>query len=99
MTLNFELPTLSFPEILGQILGKPNRRVGAPAVSRRVVLAQENQVVTRTVMRAMGLSRAKGGPARSEFRGESDVIRRHGIIQFLDWHNLAQNNDSAMAER
>jgi len=47
-----------------------------------VVLAQEDQVVTRTVMRAMGLRGAEGGPARSEFRGESAVIRRHGINQF-----------------
>jgi hypothetical protein len=60
-----------------QIFTKPNGGVGAPAVSGGVVLAQENQVVTRTMMRAMGLSGAEGGPARSEFRSESAVICHH----------------------
>jgi hypothetical protein len=43
------------------------------------MLAQKNQVVTRTVLRSMGLSGAERGPARSELGGESAVIRRHAM--------------------
>ena len=71
-----------------QVFTKPNGGVRTPTVSGGVVLAQEDQVVTRTVMRAMCLSRAEKGPARSEFRGESAVIRHHA--QWISWKQLGR---------